>query len=56
MAIRVQREDFDPGREIEALTAGKRCPPLDLHKIQCVVLVPQQRDDRTLRIHSLYLR
>jgi molybdopterin synthase catalytic subunit len=22
MAIRVQREDFDPGREIEALTAG----------------------------------
>jgi len=24
MAVRVQREDFDPGREIAALTAGKK--------------------------------
>lgn len=55
------RRKFEPGRHevvipFTDLTTSTRFPPLDMHKIQNVILVPRQRGKRIFQVHSIYLR
>lgn len=55
------RRKFEPGRHevvipFTDLTTSTRFPPLDMHKIQNVILVPRQRGNQVFQVHSIFLR